>query len=91
MNTKYLAVVLAIFAFGFAAAPGSNAGTEVIQDYSGSAPTYNYAPPPPRPIYYAPPLPVPVVAYPTYGYYARPFGYYGSRRVFVRRHHWYHH
>jgi hypothetical protein len=89
MNKKYLATVMAIFAFGFVAAPGSNGGTEVIQDYGGSAPTYNYAPPPPRPVYYAPP---PVVVYPTYGLYARPFGYYGAhRRVFVRHHRWYHH
>jgi hypothetical protein len=49
MNIKYLGVVLAIFAFGFAVAPSSRAGTEVIQDYSASQPTYNYAPPPPRP------------------------------------------
>jgi len=88
MNKKYVATAMAIFAFGFFAAPNSNAGTEVIQDYGGSGPTYNYAPPPPRPVYYAPP---PVIVYPTYAYYARPFGYYGAHRVFVRHHRWYHH
>jgi hypothetical protein len=71
--------------------PCASAGTEVIQDYGGRdfSQTQTYAPPPPRPVYYAPP-PVPVVVYPTFGYYHRPLRVYGYRRPYLRHHrHWY--
>ena len=89
MWNKMMMGLLAIAALGIVSTPCSNAGTEIVRDYGGSAPAYNYAPPPP-PVYYAPP-PVRVAIYPTFGYYARPYGVYGSHRVFVRRHHWYPH
>jgi hypothetical protein len=68
MWKKLIVIALAVSAVGFASAPRSNAGTEVIEPYNAPAPTYNYAPPPPRPVYYAPPLPVGVVIYPAFGY-----------------------
>jgi len=87
MWKKLIVIALAVSAVGFASAPRSNAGTEVIEPYNAPAPTYNYAPPPPRPVYYAPPLPVGVVVYPAFGYYPRPFRAYG--RPFYRHgHHW---
>jgi hypothetical protein len=89
MVKKFLAIALAVFAFGSVAR--SNAGTEVIDRYSAPAPTYNYAPPPPRPVYYAPPPPVNVLVFPAYGYYGPRFGvhrFYG-RHVYLRpRHQW---
>ena len=87
MVNKFLAIALAMFAFGFV--ERSNAGTEVIDGYGAPAPSYNYAPPPPRPIYYAPPPPVNVLVFPAYGYYGPRFGvhrYYG-RHVYLRPHH----
>jgi hypothetical protein len=82
-------VVLAVFAFGFVLATRTNAGTEVVRDYSDSAATYNYAPPPPpRPVYYAPPPPVNFVVFPAYGYYGPRYRVYGGHRFYVRRDHW---
>ncbi len=69
MGKKLIVIALATLGFGFALAPRSNAGTEMIIDNSAQAPapTYNYAPPPPPVrVYYAPPPPV--VVYPAYGY-----------------------
>jgi hypothetical protein len=77
MGKKLNVIALAVLALGFATAVRSNAGTEIVRDYSAPAPAYNYAPPPPV-VYYAPP-PVQVVVYP------RPFRVFGFQRVFVRR------
>jgi hypothetical protein len=86
MAKKFIVIALAVFAFGFEVR--SNAGTEVIDRYSGApAPAYNYAPPP-RPVYYAPRPPVNVLVFPAYGYYGPRFGvhrFYG-RHVFWRSH-----
>jgi hypothetical protein len=85
-------IVIALAAVGFASAPRTNAGTEVVEPQYAPQQTYNYAPPPPRPVYYPYPVPVSVVAYPTVAFYPRPF--FGFRRaVFVRPfprhiHHW---
>lgn len=81
MWKKKLGVIaMALVGFGFGFVPGTNAGTEVIRDYSNEGSAYNYAPPPPRPIYYAPPPPVNVLVFPAYGYY-------GPRFVGVHRFH----
>jgi len=88
MATKFLAIALAVFAFG--SVDSSNAGTEVIDGYGTPAPKYNYAPPPPpRPVYYVPPPPVNVLIFPAYGYYGPRFGvhrFYG-RHAYLRAHH----
>ncbi|PYK64391.1 MAG: hypothetical protein DME50_13860 [Verrucomicrobia bacterium] len=95
MWKKSIVIALPIFAFSFASALRSNAGTEIVEPYSAPAPTYNYAPPPPpRPIFYVPPPVVGVVVAPSYGYYGPRFGYYGSHRFYRRHgylrphHHW---
>ena len=56
MGKKSFAIALAVFAFGFGSALRSNAGTDMIEPYRAPAPTYNYAPPPPRPVVYVPPV-----------------------------------
>lgn len=83
--------ILVVFGFSSAA----YAGTEVIRDYGADQYNYNYAPPPPRPVYYAPPPPVNVLVFPAYGYYgARYYGprfgvhRYYARRAFVRPYHY---
>jgi hypothetical protein len=81
-------IVIALMVFGFGSALRSNAGTEVIEPYRAPAPTYNYAPPPPRPVYYAPPPPVGVVIAPAYGYYGPRFGFYGAHRFYGRHGYW---
>jgi hypothetical protein len=86
-------IVIALAAVGFASAPRSNAGTEVVEPQYAPQQTYNYAPPPPRPVYYPYPVPVSVVVYPTVAYYPRPVRVYGFHRTFVRPfhrpgHHW---
>jgi len=91
MGKKLIVIALAVSAVGFASAPGANAGTEVVEQYAPQQ-TYNYAPPPPRPVYYAP-APVGVVVYPAFGYYPRPFRVYGYHRAYGRPfyrhdHHW---
>jgi hypothetical protein len=88
MGKKTIVIALAVFAFGFGSAQRSNAGTEMIEPYR--APAYNYAPPPPRPVYYVPPPPV------AFGVFVGPrFGFFGGHRfhgrhVFFRGHprHW---
>ena len=80
MWKKLCLISLAAFAFGFASARRSNAGTEMLTDESAAAPTYDYAPPR---VYYAPP-PVRVVVYPGYAYYAPPFRAYGYHRFYGR-------
>jgi hypothetical protein len=89
MAKKIILIISAVLAFGFGSAPCSIAGTEVIDRYNNPAPAYNYAPPPPRPIYYAPRPPVNFLIFPAYGYYGPRFvgrRFYGHR-AFVRPHH----
>jgi len=92
MVKKSIVIALAVFAFGFASALRANAGTEVIEPYRAPAPTYNYAPPPPRPVFYAPPPVVAVVVAPGYGYYGPRFGFahrfYGRHAYWRSHHHW---
>ncbi len=88
MRKKLIVIALAVSAVGFASAPRSNAGTEVVEPQYAPRQTYNYAPPPP--VYYAPP-PVGVVIYPTFGYYPRPFRFYGFHRVYRRPFFWHGH
>jgi hypothetical protein len=86
MWKKFSMTALVVLAFGFASAPRSNAGTEVIEPYRAPAPRYNYAPPPP-PVYYAP-APVGVVVYPTFRRFGPRFVVFPRHRFFGRRHHW---
>ena len=89
MGKKIIVIALAVFAFGFGSAPRSNAGTEIVEDLSAPAPTYNYAPPPPpRPVFYVPPPVVGVVVAPAYGYYGSRFGVYRAHRFYDRRAYW---
>jgi hypothetical protein len=94
MGKKFGAIALMVTVVGFASAPQSQAGTDMVIDNSAQAPppAYNYAPPPPPAVYYAPP-PVRVVVYPRVGYYGARFHSYGYDRRYVRRgfhrpHHW---
>jgi len=90
MGKKLIVIALAMFAFGFASAGRSNAGTEVIEPYRAPAPSYNYPPPLrllPRPIFFAPPV-VGVVVAPGFGYYGPRFGYYRARGFYGRRAYW---
>jgi hypothetical protein len=91
MKKKFTVIALAAVGFGFALAPRSNAGTEVVEPQYAPRQTYNYVPPPPV-VYYAPP-PVRVIVYPTIGYYEPRYHVYGYERRYVRRghhrsHHW---
>jgi hypothetical protein len=86
MWKKLIVSALAVSTIGFASAPASNAGTEMVDQYS-QRDTYNNAPPP-RPAYYAPP-PVGVAFYPSFGY--RPFrGYrfHRGRRFYRHDRYW---
>ncbi len=89
-NKKFAVMALALAGFGFGLVPTTNAGTEVIRDYSNQGPAYNnYAPRPlpPRPVYYAPPPPIGVVVYPRPLFFGPRFGFhrFHHHRVFVRR------
>jgi hypothetical protein len=88
MGNKLIVIASVVFALGFAFALRSNAGTEMIEPYSAPAPTYNYAPPPPRPVYYAPPPPIGVVVYRAYGYYGPRFGVFGAHPFYGRHGYW---
>jgi hypothetical protein len=88
MAKKIILIASMVLAFGFASAKRSNAGTEMVEPYTAPAPTYNYAPPPPRPVYYAPPPPVSVVVYPAFGYYGPRFGFYRGHRFHGRHGYW---
>ena len=92
MWKKPVVITLAVFAFGFGSVQRSNAGTEVIDEYRGPAPSYNYVPPPPppRPIFFAPPV-VGVFVGPRFGYYGRGYGYYGAHRFYGRHAYWHQH
>ncbi|MFL6583708.1 MAG: hypothetical protein ACJ8KU_04250 [Chthoniobacterales bacterium] len=67
-----------------ASVPGARAGTEVVEPDYAPAPRYSYAPPQPQPVYYAPPV-VSVGIYPAFGFYARPYRYYGYRHHYAGR------
>jgi len=90
MGKKLIVMASAVFAFGFALALRSNAGTEMIEPYRAVLTQNGYAPPPPppRPIYYAPPPVVGVVVAPTYGYYGPRFGFYRGHRFNGRHAYW---
>ena len=94
MGKKIVVMVLAVFAFGFGSALRSNAGTEMIEPYGAPGMTYNYAPPPPRPVLYVPPPVVGVVVAPAYVHYGPRFGVYRGHRFHGRHayrrspHHW---
>jgi hypothetical protein len=88
MGKKFIVITLAVFAFGFASAPRSSAGTEIVEDLSAPVARYNYAPPPPRPVFYAPPPVVAVVVAPAYGYYGPRFGVYRAHRFYGRHGYW---
>lgn len=88
MGKKFVVIALAVLAFGFASVLRSNAGTEMIEPYRAPAPTYNYAPPPPRPIVYVPPPVVGVVVAPAYRFYGPRFGFFGAHRFYGRRPYW---
>jgi hypothetical protein len=97
MGTKRNVTALAMLAFGFGFALCSNAGTDTIEPYRAPATTYNYAPPPARPVFYAPPpVAFGVAVGPGYRYYGPRFRWYGPRRFYgrygywrFRHHHWY--
>ena len=94
MGRKLTVIASAVLAFCFATVPRSNAGTEMIEPYSAPRPTYNYPPPPPRPVFYAPPPVVGVFVGPGYGYYGPRFGafhphrFYGRHASWRSHHHW---
>jgi hypothetical protein len=89
MGKKCFVIALAVFAFGFGTALRSNAGTDMIEPYRAPAPSYNYAPPPPRPVVYVPPVRFGVFIGPAFGgYYGPRFGYYGGHRFYGRHAHW---
>jgi hypothetical protein len=90
MWKKLTVTALAVLAFGFASAPRSSAGTEVVEPYRARAPAYNYAPPPP--VYYGPPV-VGVAFYPGFGFFGPRFRAFGVHRFHgphghFRHHHW---
>jgi hypothetical protein len=84
MGKKLTIVALAVLAFAFA--PRSDAGTEIVRDYSGGAPPSDYIPPAPPPVCYAPP-PVRIVVYPAVRYFAAPIRVIAYQRVYGRRVH----
>jgi hypothetical protein len=88
MGKKIIATALAVFAFAFGSVLRSNAGTDMIEPYRAPAPSYNYAPPPPRPIVFVPRPVVGVVVAPTYAYYGPRFVGYGGHRFHGRHGHW---
>jgi hypothetical protein len=89
MGKKHIVTTLAVLAFAFGCTFRSNAGTEMIEPYRAPAPTYNYAPPPPRPVFYVPPIRFGVIIAPAFGgYYGPRYGFYGARRFHGRRAYW---
>jgi hypothetical protein len=88
MGKKLTVIASAVLALGFASVPRSNAGTEMIEPYSAPRPTYNYAPPPPRPVFYAPPPVVGVVVGPAYGFYGPRFGAFRAQRFYGHHAYW---
>jgi hypothetical protein len=66
---KFCVIALAVLALGFACAPQSNAGTDMIIDNSAQAPPPAVYYPPPPPAYYAAPA-IGVAVYPRYRFFA---------------------
>ena len=94
MGKKCFVVALAVFAFGFGTAPRSNAGTDMVEPYQAPAPSYNYAPPPPRPVVFVPPVRIGFFFGPGFGWYGPGYGFYGAHRFYGRPAYWrgrYHH
>jgi hypothetical protein len=88
MGKKLTVIACAVVALGFASVSRSNAGTEMIEPYSAPRPSYNYAPPPPRPVFYARPPIVGVVVGPGFGFYGPRFGAFRARRFYGRPVYW---
>jgi hypothetical protein len=94
MGKKLIVIASAVLALGFVSVPRSNAGTEMIEPYSAPRPAYNYAPPPPRPVFYAPRPIFGVAVGPAYGFYGPRFGgyyahrFYGHHPYWRSHHHW---
>jgi len=82
MAKKFGLIALAVLAFGFAYAPHSNAGTDMIIDNSAQAPPP--APLPPPPVYYAPPPAVAVAVFPARRFFVAPVRVIAFRRVHRR-------
>ena len=89
MGRKFIAIALAVSAFGFGTAPRANGGTDMIEPYRAPAPSYNYAPPPPRPVAFLPPVRIGVFFGPGFGYYGPGYGYYGRGYRFYGGHRYY--
>src|SRR5262249_58961878 len=77
MDKKLIVTTLAVLAFAFGITPRSSAGTDMVEPYSAPARTYNYGPPPPRPVVYAPPV--------RFGVFFGPGCGWGPRVAFSRR------
>jgi hypothetical protein len=87
MGNKIIVMILGALVFAFGTASRSNAGTDTVEPYRAPAQTYNYAPPPPRPVVYAPPVRVGFFIGPGYGFYGPRFGFFPGPR-FHRHHFW---
>ena len=85
MGKKCFVIALAIFGFGFGTAVRSNAGTDMVEPYQAPARSYNYAPPPPRPVVFVPPVRIGVFFGPAFGWYGPRWGYWGGGRRFYGR------
>jgi hypothetical protein len=90
MAKQMIVIALGVFAFGFGLAPRSNAGSDMVEPYRAPARNYNYAPPPPRPVYYVPPPPVRVgfAIGPAFGFYGPRFGFFHGHRFHGRHAFW---
>ena len=88
MEKKLVLVILTVFVFGFATAPRSNAGTDVIEPYRAPARTYNYAPPRWRPVVFVPPVSFGVAIGPAYRFYGPRFGFVRGHRFYGRHVYW---
>jgi hypothetical protein len=88
MGTRFIVKGLAMLVLGFGFVVSSNAGTDTIEPYRAPAPTYNYAPPRPRPVFYAPPVAFGFAVGPGYRYWRPRFGWWGPRRFYGRYGYW---
>jgi hypothetical protein len=93
MAKRLIVIALGVFAFGFGLVLRSNAGTDMVEPYRAPARNYNYAPPPPRPVYYVPPPPVSIgfAIGPAWGFYGPRFGFFRGQRFFRPHAHWHGH
>ena len=91
MGKKLVVITLAVFAFLFGSTPRLNAGTETVEPYRAPARTYNYGPPPPRPVVYGPPVSIGFAIGPAWGFYGPRFGFFPGRRFFRPHAHWHGH